>query len=506
MLADTLEEISNAGEMDKAIQSSSKHIPLARLKQIKQENSIGEGRQKYLKEKLNHKIMSRQVSQADKMVQDAKRHEREMARRAEDKARDIGGANPKDFGPLFFKMKKGAIPGGLAEGKKPSEFPKFKLAQGKRVEMEHTSDPKVAEEIAMDHLTEDPKYYEKLKTIEKPSLEKMSRPRITFPQLKDITNRPDQGVKILENERQKKIYGRQVANAEFGKEKLNRPTRLSGTRKVLNSKNELIDAYGKRVAGKFDRNTFGLSHNTTQGPKSAAIAGKLRSKFEEGDDTDKANFDAYRQKVQQAKNKFDEDYNTWRQKANELPSGSNAYWEHIANKPKFKKPKRPAKTLKDTTSLSPEKMAERGRAVDSTIEHEGFHDTMARIENKYGPVASNQIVRDLIDQHNPETIEAVRGFIIDTMNYKEGKGRFNEELITHARDILVNPTKRERFKQYLQNKLGAGKDSIISQHIKNLKQGHQKAYERAKQISVADIRPDLVEQPTKMAASEEESE
>ena len=32
--------------------------------------------------------------------------------------------------------------------------------------MEHTDDAEVAKEIAMDHLKEDEKYYDKLKTIE----------------------------------------------------------------------------------------------------------------------------------------------------------------------------------------------------------------------------------------------------------------------------------------------------------------------------------------------------
>ena len=59
------------------------------------------------------------------------------------------------------------IPGGLAEGKKPSDFDPKALAKGTKVEMEHTDDKEVAREIAMDHLTEDPKYYDKLETIEK---------------------------------------------------------------------------------------------------------------------------------------------------------------------------------------------------------------------------------------------------------------------------------------------------------------------------------------------------
>ena len=63
--------------------------------------------------------------------------------------------------------RKDLIPGGLADGKKPSDFPKKSIQQGSKVEREHTSSKAIAKEIAMDHLTEDPKYYDKLKTIEK---------------------------------------------------------------------------------------------------------------------------------------------------------------------------------------------------------------------------------------------------------------------------------------------------------------------------------------------------
>lgn len=60
------------------------------------------------------------------------------------------------------------IPGG--KGDKEHDLNKFdpeQLAAGIKVEMEHTSDPRVALEICIDHLTEDPKYYTKLATIDK---------------------------------------------------------------------------------------------------------------------------------------------------------------------------------------------------------------------------------------------------------------------------------------------------------------------------------------------------
>jgi len=57
--------------------------------------------------------------------------------------------------------------GGKGDKKKPSDFPSKSLKQGRKVEREHTDNPRLATEIATDHLTEDPMYYNKLKLIEK---------------------------------------------------------------------------------------------------------------------------------------------------------------------------------------------------------------------------------------------------------------------------------------------------------------------------------------------------
>lgn len=67
------------------------------------------------------------------------------------------------FGRLSEEDK---IPGGLADDADPKDFDPEQISMGIKVEMEHTSDPKIALEIAMDHLTEDPKYYTKLKKME----------------------------------------------------------------------------------------------------------------------------------------------------------------------------------------------------------------------------------------------------------------------------------------------------------------------------------------------------
>lgn len=67
---------------------------------------------------------------------------------------------------VAFIARKEQIPGGLAEGKTPPHFNEEQLEKGIKVEMEHTNSRAVAEEIAMDHLTEDAKYYDKLEKIE----------------------------------------------------------------------------------------------------------------------------------------------------------------------------------------------------------------------------------------------------------------------------------------------------------------------------------------------------
>jgi len=58
------------------------------------------------------------------------------------------------------------LPGGLGDKKSPGDFDAEQLAKGTKVEMEHTNDRTKAQEISMDHLTEDPRYYDKLETIE----------------------------------------------------------------------------------------------------------------------------------------------------------------------------------------------------------------------------------------------------------------------------------------------------------------------------------------------------
>lgn len=59
------------------------------------------------------------------------------------------------------------LPGGRADGLFPRDFDKTELKRGTRHELEHTKSIRIAQEIAMDHLAEDPYYYQKLARMEK---------------------------------------------------------------------------------------------------------------------------------------------------------------------------------------------------------------------------------------------------------------------------------------------------------------------------------------------------
>lgn len=72
----------------------------------------------------------------------------------------------EQYKPGMRRNFKEKLPGGKASGMSPSDFDPEQLAHGTVHELEHTSDVDIAIEIAMDHLAEDPMYYEKLQEVE----------------------------------------------------------------------------------------------------------------------------------------------------------------------------------------------------------------------------------------------------------------------------------------------------------------------------------------------------
>jgi hypothetical protein len=72
---------------------------------------------------------------------------------------------PDEMEGHIYSILREFIGGGLSKGKIEQVDPK-ELAEGIKVEAEHTDDINLREKIARDHLAENPNYYSKLKTIE----------------------------------------------------------------------------------------------------------------------------------------------------------------------------------------------------------------------------------------------------------------------------------------------------------------------------------------------------
>ena len=315
------------------------------------------------------------------------------------------------------------------------------------------------------------------------ALEKMSRPRITFPKL-GMDNRPDQNVQVIESNKQKEMYGRKVANNFV-------PNQGMYSNQASRDKN------AKTVSGAFNRNTVGRSvlsnphytESTGGNPRpkksfEAALGGDLRSKFEEV--TDLA-FKEKKLKVLEQNSAAATDHHKevqkWRDEAMAIdrstPEGMARFRQLASNPPqKPKKLRQPSVPKVKTKDLSPNQMKRRGQSVGATIEHEGFHGLLHGIDNKYGKGSAAKIVDKLHAQHDPAAIASVENFIAKELNYKPSSPKFKEEALAHARDILVNTNKREKYKKFT--------GSSADEHIKKLKVGHDKAYRFAQNLSSVD--------------------
>lgn len=93
--------------------------------------------------------------------------------------------------------KNDVIAGGLAAGVPTEEFPADQIQKGTEVELEHTSNPAVAQEIAKDHLTEGDDYYDpRLEDLEKDMKSDVDSGKTDIP--------TEGNEKVEENEKQKK--------------------------------------------------------------------------------------------------------------------------------------------------------------------------------------------------------------------------------------------------------------------------------------------------------------
>jgi hypothetical protein len=69
----------------------------------------------------------------------------------------------REFYEDILEEQVGTLTGGVGDATATSDVDPVELSLGQTVEMEHTTDPNIATEIALDHLSEDPQYYTKLR-------------------------------------------------------------------------------------------------------------------------------------------------------------------------------------------------------------------------------------------------------------------------------------------------------------------------------------------------------
>lgn len=430
------EDLQKSRTFKTGISSVSPNIGLDRLKQIKQDNYVGAGGKDYDPHELHQRMFEIGEKQAAKQGL-------------------FPGQESEETHGSFEEM---------APPPMPRKFEKFDIIP-----------PMIEKNEAKENLIS-------LLTKGSARLEKMSRPRITFPKM-GLDTRPDQNVQLLEEPRHVKIFGRKVADQQI-KDFENK------TGKQLKPDNRAKEM--KRLSGKVERNfsnnTLGLNYSLDTRDISSSLAGKARSKHEAPDEGHVQKVKENTDKYNEAKLKYYDDMDKWRKEAEQFPAGSTAYYNHIANRPDLPaKPRKPVKRKVETKNLTPEQMKTRGQAVDSTIEHEALHNILGQVDRKFGAPVYTEIRDKLLGHYKPETLNAVANWIEGARGYKRSSDNFKEELLTHARDLLVNADKRKSFKDYLSKKILVNPENYYNEHIKNLKQGHQKAYEWAKNLTPEDL-------------------
>jgi len=136
---------------------------------------------------------------------------------------------------------------GLSKGKSRGDFDPAQLRRGTKVELEHTKSRRVAERIAMDHLTEDPRYYVKLARMERNRAGSM-----TDGDVLDAMAKAKKTLKIAETKARRKFEKeKQRALAFFDADDVGRAARHNAIRRaeVLESSemSRAQDGYRRRL-------------------------------------------------------------------------------------------------------------------------------------------------------------------------------------------------------------------------------------------------------------------
>lgn len=115
-----------------------------------------------------HKIKNVMNSYSTKDLEKASRNNYKRSKRTVVKKTKNESMEKEDFKKIITNIEDwdDKVKGGLAKDKTPDDFDLDSLAAGAEIQMEHTDDPEVAIDIAMDHLEEHPLYYDEENGLE----------------------------------------------------------------------------------------------------------------------------------------------------------------------------------------------------------------------------------------------------------------------------------------------------------------------------------------------------
>lgn len=333
-----------------------------------------------------------------------------------------------------------------------------------------------------------------------PELDK-GQPTVRFPQFKDVSTRPDQEVHIVKDKKEASSFMKKYLNA--AKDSRKSPTKQAAYQK------QALGAHKKLTTGQ----TAGLNFNTFAGnekPMSVATAPELRNasgNFNSfGKPLNHPKLNSYKEKDQKfadhvvnANKENAEQYKKYVETKD--PADRMKYKIMIAAAKKVKSP-RAVKVSLDDYKKEIDKQRKKGQvdrkliddvrrmgnAQDRTVEHESLHQMLSGMEKKNGPKFRNQIVSQLLSQHNPEDIQAIAEYV-QAKGYKPRTPSFNEEVLAHSRDVLING---DAFKSHLKATKGRGmsdeeKENYARKRINSIKKGHQKVVAYASKLKPEDV-------------------
>ena len=270
-------------------------------------------------------------------------------------------------------------------------------------------------------------------------LAKMSQPTIRFPKVKNLPTRPDQDVQLIEKPRDKEIHGRKVFNEEYSQ--------------------PIVSGHLKRIA----------PHYMPGSQSFANEAAKLGLKPNDMD------MDQSRQVMDQiARNKFDQA----KEKAIKAYKSKMGRVAGAAFLPE-KSSRRGGKPLPYVMGGKYSKKDVAGKTdtdTHKTIEHEAVHSILHELRNKYGNAAYHKTIQHLLSHIPASTRNRVEDFIVGR-GYKRRDSHFPEEVLTHARDILVTPQHRSSLERMI------GNPEEYKQHMGALKSSWKKIHQASQNLT-----------------------